>query len=77
MSLHLQPVQSRLSDTSNYADALADELEAIYGKGVHDLPGIVAALNETGIRPADGAYWTEETFTAELAELGAKEVQAR
>ncbi|RRO19941.1 hypothetical protein EIL87_02880 [Saccharopolyspora rhizosphaerae] len=74
MPLNLEPVQTRRGSTTSYADAFADELEAIYGRGVHDLPGIVAALNETGVRPADGADWTERSFTSELARLGAKEV---
>ncbi|MBA0126388.1 hypothetical protein H0B56_12630 [Haloechinothrix sp. YIM 98757] len=76
MTLRLQPVQSRTARTASYADALADELEAIYGRGIHDLPGVVAALNESGVRPPDGREWTETTFTAQLAELGAKEVQS-
>lgn len=74
LELALQPVQSRIAATTSYEDAFADELEAIYGRGVHDLAGVVAALNETGVRPADGKDWTEDTFTRELARLGAKEV---
>ncbi|MDV6012019.1 recombinase-like helix-turn-helix domain-containing protein [Haloechinothrix sp. LS1_15] len=74
MAPHPHPVQSRTAPTSNYADALADELEAIYSSGTHDLPGVVAALNASGVRPPDGREWTEATFTAQLAELGAKEV---
>ncbi|MEV4730027.1 recombinase-like helix-turn-helix domain-containing protein [Saccharopolyspora sp. NPDC049426] len=74
MSLNLEPVQTRLGPTTSYADAFGDELEAIYGRGVHDLPGVVAALNEAGVRPADGSDWTEQTLTGELAHLGAKEI---
>ncbi|MCO5972234.1 recombinase-like helix-turn-helix domain-containing protein [Actinoallomurus soli] len=73
MTLRLQPVQSRQRELTSYEHALADELEAIFGRGVHDLPGLVAALNETGVRPAGGADWTEESFTAEIARLGAPE----
>ncbi|GAA4601110.1 hypothetical protein GCM10023195_02390 [Actinoallomurus liliacearum] len=73
MTLTLQPVQSRHREPTSYEHALADELEAIFGRGVHDLPGLVAALNETGVRPAGGADWTEESFTAEIARLGAPE----
>lgn len=74
MSLNLEPVQTRLGPTTSYANAFADELEAIYGRGVQDLPGVVAALNETGVRPADGSNWTEQALTRELARLGAKEI---
>lgn len=67
MSLQLEPYQSRTRPPTSFEDAFADELEAIYGRGVHDLAGIVAALNETGVRPADGAEWTEDSFRAQLA----------
>ncbi|MFE3454222.1 recombinase-like helix-turn-helix domain-containing protein [Nonomuraea sp. NPDC059194] len=73
MPLRLQPVQSRKHELTSYEHALADELEAIFGHGVHDLSGLVAALNETGVRPPDGADWTEESYTAEMARLGAAE----
>ncbi|NKQ57623.1 hypothetical protein HFP15_32655 [Amycolatopsis sp. K13G38] len=73
MPLQLRPVQSRTAPPTSYENALADELEAVYGRGVHDLAGVVAALNAGGLRPADGADWTEETFTAELARLSAGE----
>jgi hypothetical protein len=36
---------------------------------LYELPDVVAALNESGVRPAGGADWTEETFTAELARV--------
>jgi len=73
MSLRLEPVQSRHRDITSYEHALADELEAIFGRGVHDLPGLVAALNETGVRPPDGTDWTTESFTTEIARLGEAE----
>ncbi|GAB2737479.1 hypothetical protein GCM10027174_08250 [Salinifilum aidingensis] len=73
MPLNLEPVQSRTGPSTSYEEAFADELEDIYGRGIHDLGGVVAALNETGVRPPDGAEWTEETFTRELARFGAKE----
>ncbi|MPY96703.1 MAG: hypothetical protein GEU97_01665 [Actinophytocola sp.] len=70
MSLTLRPVQTRTHPPTSYENALADELESIYGRGVHDLTGVVAALNDGGVRPPTGAEWTEESFTAELARLG-------
>lgn len=72
-ALRLEPVQSRHRELTSYEHALADELEAIFGRGVCDLPGLVAALNETGVRPPDGAGWTAESFTTEIARLGEKE----
>ncbi|HLU98750.1 MAG TPA: recombinase-like helix-turn-helix domain-containing protein [Thermobifida alba] len=73
MALRLEPVQARRRPLTSYENALADELEGIFGSGVHDLPGVVAALNGTGVRPPDGADWTAESFTAEIARLGVKE----
>ena len=73
MALRLEPTQSRRRPLTSYEQALADELEAIFGKGVWDLSGLVAALNETPLRLPDGADWTEETFAAEIARLGVKE----
>ena len=73
MTLRLNPAQARRRPPTSYELALAEEIEAILGKGVWDLDGVVAALNETSLRLPDGAAWTAETFTAELAVLGAKE----
>ncbi|WP_020658240.1 recombinase-like helix-turn-helix domain-containing protein [Amycolatopsis benzoatilytica] len=73
MPLQLRPVQSRTAPPTSYENALADELEAAYGRGVHDLAGVVSALNTGGLRPANGADWTESTFAAELARLAGEE----
>ncbi|MEU9025729.1 recombinase-like helix-turn-helix domain-containing protein [Actinomadura sp. NPDC048394] len=73
MALRLEPAQARKHPLTSYENALADELEGIFGGGVHDLAGVVAALNETGVRPPDGADWTAASFTAEIARLGVKE----
>ena len=76
VELAREPVRSRHRDLTSYEHALADEIEAIFGRGVHDLPGLVAALNDAGVRPPDGADWTTQSFAAEIARLGAKETQA-
>jgi Recombinase-like helix-turn-helix domain len=73
MALRLDPIQSRHRELTSYEHAMADELEAIFGRGIHDLPGLVAALNEAGVRPPTGADWTEASFTAEIARLGETE----
>lgn len=64
-------LQSADRAPTSYENALADELERVFGRGTHDLTGVVAALNETGVRPADGGDWTEDTFVTEMARLGA------
>jgi hypothetical protein len=51
--------------------AFARALFGVLNKGIHDLPGIVAALNATPVRAPGGAAWTEASFTAEVQRLGA------
>ncbi len=53
-----------------YAIALADRLEEIFGRGVHDLDGIVEALNRDGPPPEGAERWTAELFEAEMVRLG-------
>ena len=50
---------------------LAKTLFGVLSAGIHDLPGIVAALNASDVRLAEGALWSEENFTAEMERLGA------
>ncbi|GAA1205366.1 recombinase-like helix-turn-helix domain-containing protein [Prauserella alba] len=69
MPLELNPYQTRTRPPTSYEEAFADELEAIYGRGIHDLPGVVSALNDTGVRPAGGAEWTDDVLQDELARL--------
>ena len=54
-----------------YQNALADALEKIFSGGTHDLPGVIGALNEAGVKTPDGAAWTEASFRAVMAEFGA------
>jgi len=62
--------QTRGAPLSEYENALADALQAIFGEEIYDLPAIVRRLNERGPKPPKGAAWTEELFTAEMARLG-------
>ena len=65
------PYQTRLGTPSEYEKALGDALERILAAGTHDLPGIVAALNQPDApKPASGGAWTEDAFRAEMARLG-------
>ena len=56
---------------SAYEAALCQNLIQILSGKVHDLPGIVAALNQTDVRPAGESQWTEPLFCAEIKRLGA------
>lgn len=69
MPMELEPFQVRNRPPTSYENAMSAELEAIYGRGIHDLAGVTGALNETGIRPPGGTEWTPQTLRAELARL--------
>ena len=67
---YLDPHQARLREPTAFESLLGDALERAYGAGIHDLPGIVAALNRTGPNAPDGQPWTEANFSALMARLG-------
>ena len=46
---------------SGYEKKLSGALFEILSRKTHDLAGIVAALNQSGVRPSSGQSWTEET----------------
>jgi hypothetical protein len=56
---------------SEYERALSGALFGILSRKIHDLAGIVAALNQAGVSPSSGQTWTEESFSAEMERLGA------
>jgi hypothetical protein len=59
------------ANPSLYEERLSRILFNILSKGVHDLPGIVSALNATDLRPCDAESWSEERFVSEMETLGA------
>ncbi len=63
--------QSRSADPTPYEMKLAGAIEEIFGRGEHTLEALVAGLNGVGIHGPDGKVWTAETFTTEIARLGA------
>ena len=66
---YLEPHQARLSPPGDYENMLGDAIEAAFGAGTWDLPGLVARLNQAGIRTPDGQPWTPESFEQEMAGL--------
>ena len=58
------------SPPEEYAMALADTLEMIFGQGIHELDRIVARLNEVGPPPEGTDTWTPAVFEAEMVRLG-------
>jgi hypothetical protein len=68
---HLQPIQSRTREPTEWEMSLAGAIEAAFGAGHHELPALVAALNASRVRPREGGHWTEDNFAALMRELGA------
>ncbi len=63
--------QTRAAAPTDYENRLGDALQEIFAEGIYDLPGLVAALNARGVGTQAGAAWTEDSFAAEMARLGA------
>lgn len=68
---YLSPHQSRLRPPTDWEASLADAIEGAFGRGHHELPALVAALNTSRVRPRDGGTWTEDSFCALMRELAA------
>ncbi len=66
----LIPWQTRAAVPTDYEQALADAMQAAFGDEVYDLPGLVARLNASGVRPPQDGDWTEANFQAEMKRLG-------
>jgi hypothetical protein len=59
------------ADPTPEEQALSGALIRILSQSIHDLPGIVTALNATDVKPVGGAAWDEQTFRDTVARLGA------
>lgn len=68
---YLHPRQAQKSPPTEYENLLASAIEAAFGAGVWDLPGLVARLNADGLRTPEGEAWTEDRYRAVIARLGA------
>jgi hypothetical protein len=70
-SCYLNPHQARDCEPDDYQNLLGDAIERSFAAGVHDLPGLVAALNEARLPSPNGQAWTAELFQNEMKRLGA------
>lgn len=66
---YLEPHQARKRPPTLYEDLLGDAIERAYQAGVHDLQGLVQALNDSGLASPGGLAWTEEIYRQEIAVL--------
>jgi hypothetical protein len=63
--------QCRLAPMTEWEKELGDALERIFGKGIETLSEIVAELNAMRVFAQNGKPWTEESFRAAMAQMGA------
>lgn len=68
---YLEPFQARGAEPSAYELKLAGAIEEVFGSGRHDLPGLVAGLNELGLPAPGGGEWTAESYVTEMSRLAA------
>jgi hypothetical protein len=68
---YLDPHQARQRPPTPFEDLLGDAIERAFAQGIHDLPGLVKALNETGPSAENGKEWTESSYAALMARLAA------
>lgn len=68
---YLEPHQARQRPATPFEDLLGDAIERAYAAGIHDLAGLVNYLNETGPSAGNGQPWTESSYCALMARLGA------
>ncbi|MBV8620337.1 MAG: hypothetical protein JOY84_15840 [Curvibacter sp.] len=76
MSIPAKPLynethQHRLAEPTAYENLLGDSLERAFAQGIHDLPGLVAYLNQAGPSAMNSQPWTPASFEQEMARLGA------
>ncbi len=66
-------VQSRGRELTADEQALADALEAIFSKGIHDMEAVASELTAAAVPPPDsGAEWTAESLAQRLAAINAE-----
>lgn len=68
--LYMEQWQAGTGKATPYEASLGNALEEVFSAGIHDLPGIVAALNRMGIKTPDGEGWTEQTYADVMEKLG-------
>ncbi|MQY28704.1 recombinase-like helix-turn-helix domain-containing protein [Nocardia aurantia] len=72
MNQYLVVHQSRSAEPTPYERKLAGAVEEVFALGDHTLDGLVAGLNARTVHAPDGRPWTVDTFTTEIARLGAR-----
>ena len=68
--LYNETHQHRPHAPTAYESLLGDSIERAFAQGLHDLPSLVAYLNQAGPTAPNGHAWTPELFEKEMARLG-------
>ena len=68
---YVNPHQARDREPDDYQNLLGDAIERAYAAGIHDLPKLVASLNEAAVPAPNGRLWSVELFQREMKRLGA------
>ncbi|MEO7241356.1 MAG: recombinase-like helix-turn-helix domain-containing protein [Variovorax sp.] len=68
---YIEPHQARQRPPTTYEDLLGDVIERAFAQGIHDLPQLVAKLNDSGLATPSGEAWTEAAYRKQMAALGA------
>ncbi len=63
--------QTRSAPPTAYESLLGDSIERAFSQGIHDLEGLVGYLNTAGPSGPNGQAWTGDSFSQEIARLGA------
>mgnify|MGYP006951367450 CR=1 FL=1 len=70
--VYLNPHQARRRLPTAFEDLLGDSIERAFAAGIHDLPSLVAYLNDAGPGcPVNEGVWTEDNYQQEIARLAA------
>src|SRR4051794_13217816 len=64
-SQYLEVHQTRRREPTPFEVKLAGAIEEIFGRGVHDISGMLGELNASGLAAPDGAPWTEDSLMRE------------
>ena len=70
-ALYNETHQTRTAAPTAYESLLGDAIERAYAAGIDTLEGLVAYLNTSGPSGPNGQPWTPESYSREMARLGA------
>ncbi|WP_416758822.1 recombinase-like helix-turn-helix domain-containing protein [Pseudomonas sp. BNK-6] len=68
---YLEPHQARKRPSTPFEDLLGDAIERAFGKGISELPALLAHLDQAGPPcPLTHGKWTADAYKTLMARLG-------